>query len=250
MIDPYVSYELVDGIAIIEFFHPQHNSLPLHLLQELTNALKKASNSEAAKVVLLKSGGDRTFCAGASLEELISISDESTGKQFFSGFGAVINAIRENHKLVVARIQGKAVGGGVGLIAAADSSFATKTASVRLSELNIGIGPFVIAPAVKRKIGLSAFSRLSLHPTEWMGAEEAAKNGLFTRIFDTAALMDTFLESYLKQLVNYNPEALKNMKNVLWEGTEHWPELLDERASMSGKLVLSSHTKQALAKFK
>lgn len=147
------------GVGSITFFHPRSNSLPGKVLKQLADTITKLGKDETVKVIVLKSKGEKGFCAGASFDELISIKDRSTGKQFFSGFANVINACRKCPKFVVGRVQGKAVGGGVGLASAVDYCFATTAASVKLSELAVGIGPFVVGPAVERKIGVSAMSQ-------------------------------------------------------------------------------------------
>ncbi len=245
----HVIKSTADGLCTIEFYHPAHNSLPGNLLESLRSAIIEAGNNEAAKVILLKSAGDRTFCAGASFNELISIQDEETGKAFFSGFANVINAIRTCGKIVIGRIQGKAVGGGVGLASAVDYCFATKYASVKLSELNIGIGPFVIGPAVSRKVGLSAFSQMSLDAQSFYSAEWAREKGMYTHVYDSVELMDDALSDFAKTLIDYNPEAMAEMKKMLWQGTESWDNLLAERASISGRLVLSEFTKRTLERF-
>ncbi|MCB0704787.1 MAG: enoyl-CoA hydratase/isomerase family protein [Saprospiraceae bacterium] len=238
------------GLAIIEFFHPAQNSLPGRLLAELTQAIQDAGVDETVKLILLKSAGDRTFCAGASFDELMAIEDLDTGKAFFLGFANVINALRKCPKLVVGRVQGKCVGGGVGLASAVDFCVATKYASVKLSELAVGIGPFVVGPAVERKIGKSAMCQLAINATEWKSAEWARDKGLFAEVFEDIEAMDAWLEAFLDRLEASNPEAMNNLKSVFWEGAEHWDELLDTRAAMSGKLVLSDYTKNAIAKFK
>ena len=246
---PYVRSEEENGVAIIEFFHPAHNSLPGNLLADLRDQIMAEGYKSHINIILLQSGGDRTFCAGASFNELASISNEVEGKNFFMGFADVINAIRTCGKIVVARIQGKAVGGGVGLAAACDYAIATKYASVKLSELAVGIGPFVIGPAVERKIGLSAFSHLALNATEWQTAEWARSKGLFQEAFETTEQMDRYLEEFLQRLNASNPEALKGLKRIFWKGTDHWDQLLMDRAETSGKLVLSSHARQAINGF-
>ncbi|MFK7934462.1 MAG: enoyl-CoA hydratase/isomerase family protein [Saprospiraceae bacterium] len=235
------------SVATIEFFHPSHNSLPARLLKELEEAIDEAGKDADVKIILLKSGGDRTFCAGASFDELIAIKDTKQGKAFFLGFANVINAIRRSPVIVVGRVQGKAVGGGVGLASAVDYCMATKYASVKLSELAIGIGPFVIGPAVQRKVGLSAFSQMALNATEWQTAKWAKEKGLFTEVFDSTEQLDAYIKHFLEKLTSFNPDALAQLKKVFWEGTEGWSELLDERAAMSGEMVISDFTKRALA---
>lgn len=238
------------GITTIEFYHPSHNSLPGKLLAKLANAITKAGEDINTKVIILKSSGERTFCAGASFDELISIQDLETGKEFFSGFANVINACRKCPKFIIGRIQGKAVGGGVGVASAVDYCFATKYASVKLSELAIGIGPFVVGPAVERKLGTSAFSQMAINATAWYSAEWAKEQGLFADVADSAQEMDENIQALADQLAQSNPEAMKLLKEVFWKGTEDWDELLAERAAMSGKLVLSDFTVNAINKFK
>ncbi len=238
------------GVATIEFYHPLSNSLPGKVLRKLAQTIEDAGKDESIKVMLLKSAGDRAFCAGASFDELVSIDDLETGKVFFSGFAGVINAIRKAPKFVLCGVQGKAVGGGVGLASAADYTFGTKHSAVKLSELAIGIGPFVIGPAVEKKIGNSAFSQMSIDATTWYSAEWARGKGLYTSIHDSVEDMDSAIETLLEKLSKSNPEAMLLLKKVFWEGTEHWDELLSERAELSGKLVLSDFTRNAISKFK
>lgn len=238
------------GIATIEFFHPMSNSLPGKVLNQLANTITELGNNEQVKVIILKSEGDRAFCAGASFDELISIDDMETGKVFFSGFANVINAARKCPKFIIGRVQGKAVGGGVGMASAVDYCYATKFAAVKLSELAVGIGPFVVGPAVERKIGTSAMSMLAINATEWYSAEWAKEKSLYTEIFDSIEEMDEAIEVLATKLAQSNPEAMSMLKKVFWEGTEHWDTLLSERAAMSGKLVLSDFTRNAINAFK
>ena len=239
-----------NGLATIEFFHPKQNSLPSHILSKLADTITAAGKDDAIKLIVLKSGGDRTFCAGASFDELISIADFETGKEFFSGFARVINAARKCPKLIIGRVQGKAVGGGVGMASAVDYCMATKHAAVKLSELAVGIGPFVVGPAVARKIGTSAMSELAINATEWRSAEWAQQKGLYTEVFESVEEMDAAVDKLAQQLNKSNPEAMSMLKKIFWEGTEDWDELLSQRAAMSGKLVLSDFTVNAINAFK
>jgi len=246
----YVKTQTEKGIATIEFFHPNSNALPSAILTELAKAIKACGDNEDVQVIILKSGGNRAFCAGASFDELTSIKNEEEGLEFFSGFANVINASRKCPKFIIGRIQGKAVGGGVGIAAATDYCFATKFAAVKLSELAIGIGPFVVGPAVQRKVGLSAFSSLTINATKWFDAYWAKEKGLFTEVFETTEEMDEQVKKLSSTLSISNPEAMENLKNILWKGTEDWDSLLNERAKTSGKLVLSNFTKNAINRFK
>ena len=236
-------------IATITFFHPAQNSLPAALLDELTEKITQAGNDATTRVIILKSGGDRTFCAGASFDELLQIKDKEAGAIFFSGFARVINACRKSPKIIIARVQGKAVGGGVGLAAAADYCLATEFASIKLSELAIGIGPFVISPAVTRKVGLPAFSQLTIRATDFQTAQWAMEKGLYNEVYPDISALDAAVDALAEKLASYHPEALKGLKEILWEGTADWDEMLHHRAAISGELVLSEFTQQALQKF-
>jgi len=237
-------------IATVEFGHPASNSFPSELLERLQNEFQKLSDNEEVNVIILRSEGEKAFCAGASFDELVAIDNLEQGKQFFSGFANVINAMRMCQKPIIGRIQGKTVGGGVGLAAACDYTMATEAASIKLSELTIGIGPFVIAPAVERKIGVAALSELSLAAHEWKNAYWAQEKGLFAKVFESILDLDKEIELLSEKLASYNPQATQEMKRVLWENTDHWDTLLIDRASVSGELVLSEFTKNALSKFK
>jgi methylglutaconyl-CoA hydratase len=239
-----------NGIGTITFFHPMSNSLPGKILRKLADTIEALGKNNAVKVIVLKSSGDKAFCAGASFDELISIKDLESGLNFFSGFASVINACRKAPKFIIGRIQGKAVGGGVGMASAVDYCLATKFADVKLSELAVGIGPFVVGPAVERKIGLSAMSELAINATEFKTAEWAKNKGLYTDVFETVDELDVALEKLAIKLAHSNPEAMALLKAVFWEGTEHWDDLLIERAGFSGKLVLSEFTINAINAFK
>ena len=242
-------FKSANGVATISFYHPAQNSLPAALLNDLTANIEKAGNDNEVKVIVLKSEGDRTFCAGASFDELLQIKDKNAGALFFLGFAKVINACRKSPKIVIVRVQGKAVGGGVGLAAAADYCLATQFAAIKLSELAIGIGPFVISPAVTRKIGLPAFSQLSIRATDFQTAQWACDKGLYNEVFQDIAGLDAAIAELTAKLSSYHPDALTGLKQILWEGTEDWDELLTRRAAISGELVLSPFTQQALQRF-
>jgi methylglutaconyl-CoA hydratase len=244
----FVKQEVKNNVGYITFFHPAGNSFPSSQLQELVQTIQDLDANENVTIIVLQSEGT-TFCAGASFDELLQIDNFSDGKQFFSGFANVINAMRNCSKLIVGKVQGKAVGGGVGIIAACDYAIATTKADVKLSELTIGIGPFVIEPAVSRKIGQTAMGELTLAGNEWKSASWAFEKGLFAKLVQPEVL-DSALEKFASQLASYNPDALAEMKQVLWQNTSHWSTLLYERAEISGKLVLSAFTKKALEGFK
>lgn len=235
------------GIGVVEFFHPKHNSLPGRILRDVTAAIDYFSDHPFCQIILLKSGGNRTFCAGASFDELKSISNPNEGENFFLGFANVLNAIRTCQKLVIGRVQGKAVGGGVGIASAVDYCFASKYASIKLSELGIGIGPFVIGPAVQRKIGLSGFSHLALNYSAFFSPDWAVKKGLYQEIYNTTEEMDQAIADFCQDLTRTNPEARLKMKNMFWEGTSSWPSIMKEKAQISGTLVLSEFAQTYLS---
>ena len=250
MQEPFVISEIKNGIATITFYHPQSNSMPGSQLNMLATEIEKLGKNPTAKVIVLKSEGDKAFCAGASFDELIAIKDSESGLKFFSGFASVINAMRKAPKFIIVRIQGKTVGGGVGIACSADYTFAVDSASVKLSELAIGIGPFVVGPAVERKIGSSAFCQLTINASEWQTAEWAKQKGLYNQVFSNIEEMDKGIETLSQILATSNPEAMEMLKKEMWKGTENWDQLLIERAGMSGKLVLSDFTINAINKFK
>jgi methylglutaconyl-CoA hydratase len=250
LVNGYVTSETHKGITTIEFFHPQSNSLPHRLLEDLANEIHAAGTDPETKVIVLRSGGEKAFCAGASFDELASINDAQKGYDFFSGFANVINAMRKCSKLIIGRIHGKCVGGGVGLAAAVDYAIAVEGADVRLSELAVGIGPFVIGPAVERKIGTSAFSQIAIDATMWRNGDWARRKGLYAELHPTVEGMDESIARLANQLAHSSPEAMRELKRVFWQGTDNWDELLAKRAEISGRLVLSNFTREAIEKFK
>lgn len=249
MSQAYVNQSIKNNIGYITFFTPEHNAMPSPILKQLELAIKDAGKNDDIKVIVLKSGGERTFCAGASFTELVAIDNLEEGKRFFSGFANVINAMRKCPKLIIGRVQGKAVGGGVGLASATDYCLATKFAAIKLSEISIGIGPFVIEPAVTRKMGQTAFSQMAIDAESFFTAEYAKEKGLYANVFDTVEALDNAVDSLAAKLASYNPEALLELKRVLWEDTNEWCVSLLERAEISGKLVLSDFTKEKLKSY-
>ncbi len=245
-----VNSTVKDGIITISFYHPAHNAMPASQLELLTMAIEQAGEAPDVKVIVLQSVGERTFCAGASFDELASISNLEEGKKFFMGFAHVINACRRCPKIIIGRIQGKAVGGGVGIAAATDYCLGTQHAAIRLSELALGIGPFVVGPVIERKIGNAAFRQLSLRANDWCTAEWASEHGLYQEVYENITDLDQAVAQLASQLSAYNPEALAAMKQIFWEGTDHWDTLLADRAAISGRLVLSDFTRQAIKAFK
>jgi len=237
-----------NGFTTIEFFHPQSNSLPRKLLEELAQAIHGAGNDPETRLILLRSGGDKAFCAGASFDELKKIRTEEEGLQFFSGFAHVLNAMRTCPKFIIGRIHGRCVGGGVGLAAGVDYAIALDKADIKLSELAIGIGPFVVGPAIERKIGLSAFTQLSIDTTMWRNADWAKRNRLYAEVYSSETEMEEAIGRLVFSLTHSSPAAMAEMKKMFWKGTEHWDKLLLERAATSGKLILSEFSRNAINK--
>jgi methylglutaconyl-CoA hydratase len=234
----HVNTVIADGLATIEFYHPKGNSLPADILKKLAEAIDEANQEPQVRLILLRSEGEKAFCAGASFDELKMITTEEDGARFFMGFAHVINAMRRCRKFIIGRVQGKCVGGGVGMAATVDICLATEAADVKLSELAVGIGPFVVGPAVERKIGLSAFSQLAIQATEWKTAEWARSKGLFAELYPDVNALDQGVYQLTTTLLGSNPEAMAEMKKMFWQGTDHWEQLLPERAAISGRLVL------------
>jgi len=245
-----VSYSTSGKVGTIEFYHPKGNSLPGKILRELASTINKAGESTEIEAIVLRSKGDGAFCAGASFDELLAIEDIDQGKEFFMGFAHVINAMRTCPKMIVVRVHGKTVGGGIGLSAAADYCIAHKSASVKLSELALGIGPFVVGPAVGRKIGVSAFSTMALDPKNWYSAEWAHTKGLYNKLYYTVEELDIAVDEVASNLAASNPDAMRQMKEIFWQSTGHWHATLEQRAEISGKLVLSDFTRNFIRDFK
>lgn len=245
-----ITVEIKNNIGTIEFHHPKGNSLPGELLRDLAQKITEVGNNSNAHVIVIKSKGDGAFCGGASFDELVAIDTVEEGKHFFMGFALVLNAMRKCPKLIIVRVHGKTVGGGVGIAAAGDYTIAHESASVKLSELALGIGPFVVGPAVQRKIGSSAFGTLSIDATSWNSAEWAREKGLFAQVLDTHEELDRTVDELALNLANSSPQAMKELKTILWKSTDHWDSLLEQRAEISGRLVLSDYTKEFIAEFK
>jgi len=250
MEEAYVNLDIKKQIATIEFFHPKSNSLPGHILAELAKTITQVGHNDDVSVIILKSGGERAFCGGASFTELVAIEDERAGKKFFSGFANVINAMRKCPKFIIGRVHGKTVGGGVGVASAMDYCLAAQHASIKLSELNVGIGPFVVGPAVERKMGISAMSQIAIEANTFFSAKWAKQKGLYANVFETVEELDEAIKTLAEQLCTYNPKAVKHMKEMFWKGTEDWDHLLIERAEISGRLVLSKFTKEKLDSYR
>jgi len=248
--DGYVKAETHKAITTIEFYHPQSNSLPGKILEQLASAIHKAGNNPESNVIILRSNGVKVFCAGASFEELAAIKNKEEGKKFFIGFANVINEMRKCPKLIIGRIQGKCVGGGVGLAAAVDYAIATEGAEIKLSELSIGIGPFVVGPAIERKLGLSSFSQLAIDASIWRSADWARRKGLYAELHPTIEDMDESVNRMAATLAHSNPSATHELKKIFWAGTEHWNQLLPERAASSGELITSEFSQKAIANFR
>ena len=243
-----VTCSITDGIATVSFYHPKSNSLPAVLLNDIAGRITAVSRHPACRVVVIRSEGAGTFCAGASFDELKQIDSPEAGKEFFMGFARIVLAMRRCAKPIVTRVQGKVVGGGVGIVAASDYVLAIPDAPARLSELAIGLGPFVVGPAIERRIGASAFSAMALD-ADWRDSAWCVTHGLYTRICDNVQALDQVLGTLAHRLATFNPEAITELKSALWHGTDDWGELLEERAAMSGRLVLSEFTHNAIAAF-
>src|SRR5450432_2453689 len=245
----HVKSEKHGSTMSIEFYHPQSNSLPGALLNDLATQIHGAGMDEEVKVIILRSVGEKAFCAGASFAELSKINSSSQGEDFFNGFAHVINSMRKCPKFIIARIQGKCVGGGVGIAAAADYAIAVTGADIKLSELEIGIGPFVVGPAVERKLGLSAFSQLAIDAASWRTADWAKSRGLYSEVHGNLQELDESIQRLVNRLSHSSPVAISEIKKILWQGTTHWDQLLAERAKISGQLVITEMAQRAISLF-
>ncbi len=245
----HIKLKTENKIATLTFYHPKSNSLPSYLLKEMTDKFNQLSSDKNVNVVILKSDGNKAFCAGASFDELIEIDNFEDGKKFFMNFAALINAIRKCNKIVIGRIQGKVVGGGVGLVSVCDYSLASESASLRLSELAIGLGPFVVGPPIERKIGKEAFIEMSLD-CKWRTAEWGKEHGFYNNVLGSIEDLDKNVQTFAEQLSDRSSEALIRLKKIFWEETDHWDKLLVERAEKSGRLALSDYTKKFIENFK
>ncbi len=248
MKEGYVKIEQKKNHVAIIFHHPKSNSLPGYLLEELENSIKKASAEKTHNVIILQSEGEKAFCAGASFDELLALTNFEDAKKFFLGFAKVINAMRKSPKFVVARVHSKIVGGGVGITAASDYALACKNSSLKLSELTLSIGPFVIGPAVERKIGKGEYQNLTID-SQWRSADWGYQKGLYAKVVDSEEELDNEISSLTERLSKLNPETIRDMKKCFWEGTENWDELLEERAEISARLVLTDFTKNYIRNF-
>jgi methylglutaconyl-CoA hydratase len=244
-----VTTSTADGIATVQFGHPKGNSLPGSLLRELAAHVRRAGEDPAARVIVLRSVGQGPFCAGASFDELVAIDSPERGREFFSGFAGVILAMLRAPKFVVARVHGKTTGGGVGVVAASDYAVATAGAACKLSELAVGIGPFVVGPVIEKRIGAAAFGAMAVD-ADWRDARWSHQHGLYARLADDVAALDAEVDALARRLAGFNPDAMAEIKRVTWAGTEDWDALLAERAEISGRLVLSEFTRSAIATFK
>ncbi|MEX2600021.1 MAG: enoyl-CoA hydratase/isomerase family protein [Balneolaceae bacterium] len=245
-----ITLTIEEGVATVEFYHPKANSLPGTLLKELADAIREAGNHPDARVIILKSRGEGAFCGGASFDEMSKISSLAEGKEYFMGFARVLNAMRNSPRFILARVHGRVVGGGTGLVAASDYIFAHRSASVRLSELSLGIGPFVIAPALRNKMSMTAFSALSIDAKHWYDADWAVTNNLYSQVFDSIEKLDTALETLAADLSKSNPDVMAELRNLMWQSTGHWKSTLEQRAEMSGKFATSEFTQNLIRDLK
>ncbi len=246
---PFVTSEIRNSISEITFGTPKSNSLPGEILEKLAQTILIEGKKEEVKAILLKSEGEKVFCAGASFDELLEIDELEASKKFFGGFAKVLNAMRSCGKIVVVRVQGKTTGGGVGIACGADYCFATKNAALALTEINLGIGPFVIGPYVERKIGKSQFSAMAID-ADFRSAEWAEQHNIYHSVSETIAEMELKLGIFLDKLSARSDEALALIKKVSWEGTEHFEELMPERIHMSASLILEDSAKENIQKIK
>lgn len=245
----FVISEIKNNIAEITFGTPKSNSLPGAILEKLAQTILEEGVKKEVKAILIKSAGEKAFCAGASFDELLAIDELETSKKFFGGFAKVLNAMRNCGKIVVVRVQGKTTGGGVGIACGADYCFATKDAALALTEINLGIGPFVIGPYVERKIGKSQFSAMAID-AEFRSAEWAEEHNIYHSVSENIAEMDIKLDDFLQKLSTRSDDALALIKKVSWEGTDYFNMLMPDRIHMSASLILEDSAKKNIEAIK
>ncbi|PUB28160.1 methylglutaconyl-CoA hydratase [Elizabethkingia sp. YR214] len=245
----FVISEIKNNIAEITFGTPKSNSLPGAILEKLAQTILEEGVKKEVKAILIKSAGEKAFCAGASFDELLAIDELEVSKKFFGGFAKVLNAMRNCGKIVVVRVQGKTTGGGVGITCGADYCFATKDATLALTEINLGIGPFVIGPYVERKIGKSQFSAMAID-AEFRSAEWAEQHNIYHSVSENIAEMDTKLDDFLQKLSTRSDEALALIKKVSWDGTDYFNILMPDRIHMSASLILEDSAKKNIEAIK
>ena len=238
------------AVARIQFAHEKQNAFPATHLKALQLAFEKVSSDDDVHVIVLQSDPSKAFCAGASIDDLLNVKTAKEGKAFFMGFANVLNAMRRCPQPIIGRIHGKAVGGGVGLIAACDYALATTHTQIKLSEIAIGIGPFVIAPALLRKIGTAAMSELSLTAHAWKSADWAHSKGLLSELHSDFEALEEAVVKHANRLAAYTPQAVTELKKALWKGTEDWDNLLEHNAAISGRHVFSEQTQKTLNELK
>ncbi len=245
----FVNQEIKNNISEITFGTQKSNSLPGEILELLAETILESGKDQSVKAILLKSEGEKAFCAGASFDELLEIEELEKSKIFFGGFAKVLNAMRSCGKLVIVRVQGKTTGGGVGIACAADYCFATKDSAMALTELNLGIGPFVIGPFVERKVGKSAYSAMSID-ADFRSADWCEKHDVYHSVSENISEMDEEIKAFMEKLSTRSSEALALIKKVSWEGTEHFAQLMPERILMSASLILEDSAKENIGKIK
>ena len=245
----FVNAQVLNQISHIEFGTSKSNSLPGEILELLAQTILSEAAKVDVKAIVLKSSGEKAFCAGASFDELLQIDELEISKKFFGGFAKVLNAMRTCGKLVIVRVQGKTTGGGVGIACGADYCFATKDSSLALTELNLGIGPFVIGPYVERKIGKSEFTAMAID-ADFRSAQWAERNHIYHVVSDSIEEMDEKLTVFLDTLASRSADALALLKKVSWEGSEHFEKLMPERIQMSASLILEDSAKENINKIK
>ncbi len=246
--EAYVKNYCEGNIGFLEFGNPAGNSLPSPLLKAFKAGLIALEKDSNVRVIVIQSFGDRAFCGGASLAEMKTLQTLEEATAFFMGIADLINTLRSLSKFVIGRVHGKVVGGGVGLVAACDYVLANRTAQIKLSELSIGIGPYVIEPVVSRKIGGTAFAQLSLDAHQWKSATWAEDKGLYNALFETQVELDLAVKTNAERFASYPEKAVKTLRKLHWKETEHWDKLLPKNAAITGELALQEATQNILKK--
>jgi methylglutaconyl-CoA hydratase len=239
-----------DGVVTVTLDRPDvRNALSAGLITELTRCMREIAGREDVRAVILTGEGD-SFCAGADIGYMRQTASFSYEENLEDAgrLAALFESIAECPKPVVARIKGAAIGGGVGLVAAADVSVAEEGTIFAFSEVRLGISPATIAPFVLRKIGHSHARSLFL-TGERFGAERAREIGLVHEVAPEGEL-DEVVQKKIGQITSGGPESLASTKRLLGELADADPqEVTGITASRIAELRTGEEGQEGLTAF-
>lgn len=238
-------------VAQITLNRPEvRNAFDDTLIQSLTKAFTRLGKDANVRVIILRAEGS-AFCAGADLNWMQRSVDFSFSEnvQDAHHLAAMLKAIYDCPKPVIARVHGAAFGGGVGLVAACDIALATESAKFCLSETRLGLIPAVISPFVVPKIGQTAARRYFL-TAEVFSATQAAHLNLVTEVASDEAALDALLAKIVGAILANGPEALSQSK-VLLEQITHfaWDRAVDITTKMIAERRASAEGQEGMRAF-